>query len=840
MNKNYGSPPVSGYSDPTGRAWETVVFQAGKPVTDRELNLSQDVDGGAAQGALRCMMPSGWISDDALTESTPLSKLFVPTTQTNRLVLRNDLLAHVNGWLVKVRHTGVRDANQVTLPNPPTTAGTARTDLVILEVWRRLISVSPSTAGKSPTGRIWQEGNVATDNTQDATLNYPDDLLVPTMGAGTTSRVQIQYRLRVISGVDLFQSPSGMTSSGVVANTVPATAAASAGTATTFTYESQSPNGDPGLWRAGDGNPANNLGTVDGYIYALPLVGVFRRNSATYNRRTNQNGAPSYPTTSTRPDGLHSNIIHGNDLVDLRNCVSPVGWSYPEVLEKNVNLILDNTQRVEIARNAFGGGYGNAGTSVLISNEIGGSPTEAGPSLVHQSFDSIRRRFSARPILEVCTVRIPTQSWANGETVTINPTSVQIYPWTSSFQNWSSLAPAGTMFTEIIKLGWLGSTKSRDAMPYVQRITGLGTSPATSIVIHFNNNVTALALGTASLYVTLAVMYPPGSGLTHTPVETYPNSIQVVSSTTPPGFSSYVNAIDASHREVLLSYDTAVINFGVSPPNSDMIPLLERATSISEVVVGSTVVTGWELDESRMWVRLAAPSSSVVTVRYRTNRAVQMSSNAQFSVSYRAAAPQMAPPDRLGTELKVFPRLCSDKLFSLTVGAGSQDEAYPFPHAYVQTGGIIPREVGEIEVLLGSADISVGNFDAKTGFLSLPIYIPMAATPGPLVLRRNADDIDAEGRSYFTSAEYNGTGYWPNAFAQDLSSADRHKNVYAMLAEIAEDSLLGPKGQLVVLLFIRYAEFDDDNGVFLASEPSSNTSISVFRVKGLLLNKRAN
>jgi hypothetical protein len=54
--------------------------------------------------------------------------------------------------------------------------------------------------------------------------------------------------------------------------------------------------GDPGLWRAGDGNYENDLGTVDGYSYAVPIGAIFRRNSSTFvavntSGNPNQNGA---------------------------------------------------------------------------------------------------------------------------------------------------------------------------------------------------------------------------------------------------------------------------------------------------------------------------------------------------------------------------------------------------------------------------------------------------------------------------------------------------------------------------------------------------------------------
>jgi hypothetical protein len=62
---------------------------------------------------------------------------------------------------------------------------------VILEVWRKLISASPSTDGKSFTGRIWLNGNVKVPIGSNAALNPADDILDAGVGAESTKRVQI-------------------------------------------------------------------------------------------------------------------------------------------------------------------------------------------------------------------------------------------------------------------------------------------------------------------------------------------------------------------------------------------------------------------------------------------------------------------------------------------------------------------------------------------------------------------------------------------------------------------------------------------------------------------------
>ncbi len=103
-SKNLG-PGVSGYLNPDERAWETAVFQAGKPVLDKELNLQQDIDGGAGQLALRQGMPTGWLSASFLASSVP----DVGASSTANSYDFERMVAHVNGWIIPVQNTGMND-----------------------------------------------------------------------------------------------------------------------------------------------------------------------------------------------------------------------------------------------------------------------------------------------------------------------------------------------------------------------------------------------------------------------------------------------------------------------------------------------------------------------------------------------------------------------------------------------------------------------------------------------------------------------------------------------------------------------------------------------------------
>jgi len=879
--KYYG-PAVSGWLHTNGRAWETVVTQAGKPLLDSELNLSQDIDGGAAQAAVRRMMPSGWLSDDFLTTSSATDGIFTPIDVPNTIEIP-ELLAHVNGLIIPVRYTsypGSTGPNRVDLGDGPAAVGEERTDLVILEVWRRLISaVAPAdaatdTLGKSGTGLIWRDGNVKIDPADDTTLNFTPDIWDPNVGSETTKRVQIQYRLRAIKDVDVFTRPYGIDNVDVFANNVPPAPGNPDGIATTWQYVNQSANGDPGLWRAGNGDTSFDLGTVDGYMYALPLLAVFRRNTEPFARDGNQNGGKlSSAPPSDRPDDLFSDIIAPVDLVDLRHGVSPIGWSFAEILEKGTNAILDNSLRTEITHNTYGGEEGSSGTTVLIANEIGGTPNPGvAPKSAEQKFDAVRRRFSDRSIYETMTVVVPPPGgvWNASTVLTVSPSSLAVYPYQAF--DWQDYAP-DAIFLDVLDAHWAATQPIVDAStkktvkadPHIKFVTGLGSPTIGNLQISLTVPP-GLGLTNESLYLTILVAYPRGVGLTHTPIETYGTKSFALTtgplSTAAPVYSDNTPAVlnlpglkdfDPSHREVHLEYQTVQLTYKQGAPSTNRIVLPERASADAVWTVSTDPIFppgGITLSDSgREFILPPSPTlapGSEVTVNYRAIRPlpgpVPTLALPQMAVYFRTAAPQMAREAVLPNTLTVIPKLVSDKLLSLTTGSGSQGEAYPFPTAYLQTGGtLVPGGEpfdGDAE-LAATPEISVANFNSSTGMLNLPTYISMVANPESLVFTRSVNDVDDEGRSYYPGV---GSGYIPNAYAQDLSVPDRHKNILPILAELASDYWpLGQRGQLVIILLIRYALLDETNGVYFDSVvPANNsTTASVFRVKGLLLNKRA-
>jgi len=300
------------------------------------------------------------------------------------------------------------------------------------------------TANKPTQATLYRHGNVDAP----AGVNLTDNIEDPIVGTESTKRVQIQYRLRVTGqseAVNFKTEYSGFSNSNILAQGaqaspvatypfIPADNSTVSSNSDATAYETV----DPGLWVAGDGSStaATALGTVDGYVYAIPLCFVLRRNDA-YNGGagagfaplTNTNGAPpqTHPgyvnpvigtipaNTSDRPDGrFHDEILpQGGDVIDLRRQVVPGGLDQSGELRRQMQLLLDGnlfTWAIDAAdKNTLGAGSGDQSTQFLVCNEIGRSASKGGVSPASGSttrgdqigdFDHVRRRFADYSVVE--------------------------------------------------------------------------------------------------------------------------------------------------------------------------------------------------------------------------------------------------------------------------------------------------------------------------------------------------------------------------------------------------------------------------------------------------------
>jgi hypothetical protein len=279
------------------RQFQQVVWQASKPPLDSELNLVGQIELEQLADVVRSQMHSGVLADPLQADGDFVCnvnwgnwlKLGNPGSEADPV-----MWANVNGWLVPVTGSGVVDgdtSNRVNLWPPP--SSDTRSDFVFLEVWKAQVAPNPSTSNKPTATTLYKYGNAEFGGT-----NLTDQMEDPTIGFETTERVQLQYRLRVVGkgaglgdSVDFASFPDGLDDPNVVAQ-----GAAVAPVIGTPWANMRDTLGDPGLWRAGSGDPTNDLKTVDGYTYAIPVCAIFRRNSTAFSSRTtsgnaNQNGA---------------------------------------------------------------------------------------------------------------------------------------------------------------------------------------------------------------------------------------------------------------------------------------------------------------------------------------------------------------------------------------------------------------------------------------------------------------------------------------------------------------------------------------------------------------------
>lgn len=343
------------------RQFASVVWQAGKPPLDHELNLMAQIAWERMREALQSQSHSGFLLDpvSALTDyefNSAWSNYFKFGRQQSG-ELEPILWALVNGWVVPVVGTAVSadtdTSHLVKLFPPPATD--ARTDLVFLEVWLTQVGPNPSTTNKPSASTVYKWGNVEYGGT-----NITDDIEDPAFGFETTERLQLQYRIRVFgqgagsgSSVALDQYPDGLDDPNVLGQGV-ATAPVS-GMVFTNMRETL---GDPSLWRAGDGDATNSLGTYDGYVYAIPLCAVFRRNANAFvavetSGNANQNGSfdrnPSAASLTNPRDGAKAfgtatltNAIDEDDTGAIQvTGLTNSGWDDPSLSVSSTFMVID-------------------------------------------------------------------------------------------------------------------------------------------------------------------------------------------------------------------------------------------------------------------------------------------------------------------------------------------------------------------------------------------------------------------------------------------------------------------------------------------------------------------
>jgi hypothetical protein len=855
VSQNPQDTSVGGQFSAAEKSFESLVVQEDKPVIDWEMNVRSEIkfDHGLRSSNSRkapsCFLTSDFLERPNINGSYIMLSALIANANKFRIRSADTV---INGWIVRFEYSNISTANlnEITLPSPPVSG--VRIDLVILEVWRALVIAAPSVANKSPTGLIVRHGNV---KAPDA-VNLTDDLIDPNFAAESSARVQIQYRYRVISNVDVQTYPDGLDDPSVVANSVSDfTGPGADGSATIYTYTNDV--NDKSLWRAGNGDStsATNLGTVDGYMYAVPVCAVARRNTTAFDRNTNLNGGVLISAgTSDRPDGLFSDQIIDSDIKDLRKgCIQ----DFQEVLEKTSQFVLNNTLATELEITA-----GNtAGTSVFFKDDIGVGGHTGDP-------DRVRRSFSDRSVTETVVCKITVGGATSA--ITFDLSSLEV-AWASGTLNLLTTAPTGTNIASVNKVRIVDTAATTDkdgfdgASPYVDNVAytiniGPGVDQAT---LNFNTPITNV-----TVYAELAINYPAGNGLSRNvklehdfwapaaaSIAAWVDSafFTVTSDANRYSLSNTLWEINKAHRETFVNLVTIsqINTFYTSA--TDTLYIWERldgsAITINDGTNPPYATTNYTQYTAYTVVTLtggtpigAGTSVSVTYVALRALPEVGVAPADSYQVFYQSAAIQSLLPPAGTITLPLIPRAMSDFLYIIGMGSGSPDEAMVMPYASTQLPvGSLPAANFPESKLAGPIDINVVGIPSEIGFFKVAVTTPYIPSPDEVTLFRNAPDVvtDADGRNFWPKSD-DGTVavYSPSAITFPLGSPRSHKVALPVLMELKEDfASIGRKGTLILIIYSAWVDFSIQNFMSL-TDVLGDTAAAVYRVRGNLMNSR--
>lgn len=283
------STGLSRVLSPNNRNFGLVAFQQAKPILDSELNLMQQIQNKLRADILRTIMSSGIISMDVQAGITD---------KKNTLRI-SGAMACVNGWLLTLSGSNRNDAaSDIVFPAAPNSG--SREDLAFVECWFE--EVAPSGSPEDDDENVYRYGGIASGT-------LANDLQDNVAGAETTRRIQLRWNFRTVTDVNFTTHPKGVDNGDRVK------ARAGAQSDTNYTFGSVG----NGLYRAGDGSSAacTALRCVDGYVYALPLFRVHRRNQTAYNAMDNKEGAPAYNSGTQIATGLYHDVIAVQDVLPL-------------------------------------------------------------------------------------------------------------------------------------------------------------------------------------------------------------------------------------------------------------------------------------------------------------------------------------------------------------------------------------------------------------------------------------------------------------------------------------------------------------------------------------------
>ncbi len=582
---------VSRTLNPVGLSLSHVTGLHDKKLADSDLNLMQDIADLKRTRQLADTTCSGVLSYAPFT--------FLPSTALCFSIPAFDAL--INGELITVGGNASADLTQNLVYVPPpqfwtpgSTQPQAQIYVVFLEAWyQRLDPTSGTGFYVNPTTGIQYYSANGCVNPVLANL-IPSDVVDPFMGTETTERVQVQWGIRIqpvalsydFTKYDFGLDPGAIATEIVYGQGNQATSSSTA----PYQFSKMGPiNGDAGLWRAGDGNVNNELGSMDGYTYALPLAVVFQRNTGVFLIDQNPFGSASATTAgsgllasgiSGRYDAMFADVVYSEDTVDTRSIVGLKGFDDNLLMRHGfVDLITGKT------RQAIGRGETPGSQTLALGSQLAYSVAVNAKAVANTdtvgAFDGFMNGFSSQDTTYTTT-----------KTVTVNQKTVGTIGGRWQQNDAFVLAlPAGSSATiasvqvQGVVSNSVASTKTPVLFLQGQiAVTGIGTSTIT-VTIAKNLVGTSYDPGLNPIYLTLGVEYPAGGGLDlrQIPSNVYGGSLLDGAS----GVTLPVYGVSEYDVQTTIPTPTALSAIAINPEYSNTI----FGTRVTIAVLGSTGVS---------------------------------------------------------------------------------------------------------------------------------------------------------------------------------------------------------------------------------------------------------
>jgi hypothetical protein len=543
---------VSRTLDPAGKSLLTVVALHDHEISDADVNLIQDLQGYKRHQVLKDgPATSGCLTWSPFVYNTSISSVFVIPSFD---VLFNGEEVTVTGYL-----SADQALNQVLLPSPVSWPGVdveqARIYVVFLELWYQALDPTTGAGYYSITDPVtgaisnyfWPYGCVRPD--PGLYESMPDDSVdifgTLTAGGGlyTTQRAQVQWSLniqRVGLSYDFKRYRYGLDPVGTgPLQAVYAQASQASPITVDASYQFQNlgaATGDTGLWRAGNGNPNNALGTMDGYSYAMPVAVVFQRNTGIFSLGSNIFGCASARTSNSgtlatgvsgRFDSRLADQVFPDDTVDTRQSVSLDGWDYGKLAGEGLTDLITGSLRSAIGRGQPPG-MNPYDLGSALDYYVSIAPSIVANTNTVGAFDGFMNGFSSDQRTFYVTKQVSVygtpstpqnpdgSSGTIGKSVgTVGAAWSQNDAFTVCLPSASSTISASAVISSAFVQGFNTPVGGRSRVPITLLsgqvlVQGLNSR---TVVVSFPQNLygTAYDPGTNNLYVTLGITYPAGS-----------------------------------------------------------------------------------------------------------------------------------------------------------------------------------------------------------------------------------------------------------------------------------------------------------------------------------------